>query len=263
MAGGSEFQVSSVMGSSSKGSLLGDVSFVGDSFSDISEFDKQSLEAQDFRPLRKPSGMAPTTTIETVTIVRPLKVIAFICGAIVVLLMVLALASTDWLLSNGWRQGLFEHCVEDGAPEPLPFGINQKKGCYRARNEPYIMASAGLCIVALLLDVFGTFLTGMGLWTKDPIKKYKYYRLALYVMVAALLSVLIALVVYPVCFTGELDKGNRNLWEFGWAYGVGWGAAIFLFGSIVLLICDKESEEIYFKERTITHESGDPSNSKT
>ena len=43
------------------------------------------------------------------------------------------------------------------------------------------------------------------------------------------------------------------MWEFGWAYGVGWGAAIFLFGGVVLLLCDKESEEIYYKERKIVH----------
>jgi hypothetical protein len=49
--------------------------------------------------------------------------------------------------------------------------------------------------------------------------------------------------------------GNRTVWEFGWAYGVGWGAAIFLFGGVVLLLCDKESEEIYYKERKIVHDS--------
>jgi len=90
------------------------------------------------------------------------------------------------------------------------------------------------------------------------------------------LAVLSALIVYPVCFAGELTMGmilhsfednffrylyvfhisaNRRVWEFGWAYGVGWGAAIFLFGAVVLLLCDKESEEIYYKERKIVHEN--------
>lgn len=36
---------------------------------------------------------------------------------------------------------------------------------------------------------------------------------------------------------------------------LGWGAAIFLFGAVVLLLCDKESEEIYYKERKIVHET--------
>lgn len=69
----------------------------------------------------------------------------------------------------------------------------------------------------------------------------------------AVISVLVALIMYPLCFSGELSLGNRPIWEFGWAYGVCWGAAIFLFGGVILLLCDKESEEIYFKERKIVH----------
>ena len=30
-----------------------------------------------------------------------------------------------------------------------------------------------------------------------------------------------------------------------------WGAAIFLFGASVLLMCDKEAEEVYYKERDV------------
>lgn len=48
------------------------------------------------------------------------------------------------------------------------------------------------------------------------------------------------------CSINFLIKNNSVL---------GWGAAIFLFGAVVLLLCDKESEEIYYKERKIVHES--------
>lgn len=54
--------------------------------------------------------------------------------------------------------------------------------------------------------------------------------------------------------------GNRTVWEFGWAYGVGWGAAIFLFGAVILLSCDKESEEIYYKERKIVQHANNVGN---
>uniref|UniRef100_T1JJY3 Uncharacterized protein n=1 Tax=Strigamia maritima TaxID=126957 RepID=T1JJY3_STRMM len=216
------------------------------------------------RRFRRPSGklhfytkMAPTTTIETVTIVRPLKVIAFICGLIVILLMILCLASSYWLTADRFRQGLWEHCVDEYAPTPLPFNITDDPGCYRARSMGYIQAAAALCVICLLSDVFATFITGFGLCSKDPQRKYLFYRIAVYVMVFALICVLIALVIYPACFAAEIDYGNRQLWEFGWAYGVGWGAAIFLFGAIVLLLCDKETDEIYYKERTIIHENGD------
>ena len=64
-----------------------------------------------------------------------LQVIAFICGIIVVLLMIMGLASTDWLMALGWRQGLFAHCIEEGAPTPLPFNMPDPPGCYAARDS--------------------------------------------------------------------------------------------------------------------------------
>lgn len=67
-----------------------------------------------------------------------LQVIAFICGIIVVLLMIMGLASTDWLMALGWRQGLFAHCIEEGAPTPLPFNMPDPPGCYPARDSGII-----------------------------------------------------------------------------------------------------------------------------
>lgn len=79
--------------------------------------------------------MAPTTTIETITITRPLKVIAFICGIIVIILMIMALTSNDWLLADGWRQGLFMHCIAQNASLPLPFNVVAEEGtCEESRD---------------------------------------------------------------------------------------------------------------------------------
>lgn len=183
------------------------------------------------------------------------KVIAFICGLIVIILMIMGLASTDWLMADGWRQGLFMYCIADDAQQPLPFNVQEASGCYPSRNENYIHAAAGLCIITLITDLVATVLTGLGLRTKEHHTKYKYYRFGVIVMGLSLVSILIALIIYPVCFAAELNLGNRKIWEFGWAYGVGWGAAIFLFGGVVLLLCDKESEEIYYKERKIVHDN--------
>ncbi|KAK3871819.1 hypothetical protein Pcinc_023059 [Petrolisthes cinctipes] len=184
-------------------------------------------------------------------------VIALVCGMITAFLMVLALASSDWLLASGWRQGLFEHCVEPSSPKPLPFQIVADTGCHPARDEPYIKASAALCVICLVLDLIATVLTGLGLSNNDPNVKTRYYRLAVWIMTLALIAILVALILYPVFFAQELQTSNRTLWEFGWAYGVGWGAAIFLFGAVVLLLCDQEEEEIYYKERTIIHAEND------
>lgn len=62
------------------------------------------------------------------------QVIAFICGVIVVLLMIMALASTDWLMAAGWRQGLFVHCIEEDVLPPLPFNLHDPPGCYPSRD---------------------------------------------------------------------------------------------------------------------------------
>lgn len=62
------------------------------------------------------------------------QVIAFICGNIVIVLLIMALTSTDWLLSSGWRQGLFTHCIED-LSQPIPFNYEAKEeGCYPSRD---------------------------------------------------------------------------------------------------------------------------------
>ncbi|KAG7308876.1 hypothetical protein JYU34_006138, partial [Plutella xylostella] len=149
--------------------------------------------------------MASTTMIETVTITRPLKVIALICGLLVVILMVLGLASADWLMAAGWRQGLFMHCVDVDAPAPLPFDIVAQPGCYAARPAPYIKAAAGLCVATLFADVCGALLTGLGLRAADHRAKFRYYRFAVLAMSLALMCILIALVIYPVCFAAELN----------------------------------------------------------
>ncbi|XP_030573625.1 transmembrane protein 47 isoform X1 [Drosophila novamexicana] len=238
--------------------LSGMSSFDAESLPDYSEFDSESVTLDYYKEsVLRPEAdkMAPTTTIETITITRPLKVIAFICGVIVVVLMIMALASTDWLMAAGWRQGLFVHCIEDDSMPPLPFNIQDPPGCYWTRDIGYIKATAALCIITLITDVIATVLTGLGLKSQNHNLKYKFYRIAVLVMLVSLLAVLSALIVYPVCFAGELTMANRRVWEFGWAYGVGWGAAIFLFGAVVLLLCDKESEEIYYKERKIVHEN--------
>ncbi|KAJ6637096.1 hypothetical protein Bhyg_09822, partial [Pseudolycoriella hygida] len=57
--------------------LGGFSSFEGDSLPDYSEFDTDSVTRNYYRQSSKrpsPSRMAPMTTIETVTITRPLKV---------------------------------------------------------------------------------------------------------------------------------------------------------------------------------------------
>merc|ERR1719464_2631045 len=118
--------------------------------------------------------------------------------------MVAATSTSDWIQGEGWREGLFEKCVMDYAPLPLPFGIEAEAGCSKSRGASYIRGCAALVVIGLLFDFFGTFLTGLGLRSTDPNKKYKYYRVAIYALVVALIALTLAAIIYPVQFSKDL-----------------------------------------------------------
>ena len=63
------------------------------------------------------------------------QVIAFTCCVITVILMLGATSTADWMMAEGWREGLFVQCVSEGAHLPLPFGIEPEVGCSAARTS--------------------------------------------------------------------------------------------------------------------------------
>lgn len=197
---------------------------------------------------------APQVTIETITVTRPLKVIAFTCCFITVIVMVAATSTADWIIGEGWREGLFSVCVAPNAHLPLPFGIPEEVGCTKARSVGYIRGAAALVVIGLLFDFFGTLLTGLGLRSTDPNKKYKYYRVAIYALIVSLCALLLAAIIYPVQFSKDLSNADARTFTFGFGYGATWGCIILIFASVVLLICDRESEEIFYKERQVEEE---------
>ena len=114
------------------------------------------------------------------------QVIAYTLCFISVFLLIGAASSSSWVDSHHWREGLFAQCVEKGAPLPLPLGIDgTEEGCSKVRSAGYIKGTAALMIIAIMVDMFGTLLTGLGLRSTDPNKKYKYYRVAIYALIVA------------------------------------------------------------------------------
>merc|ERR1712076_188379 len=93
-----------------------------------------------------------------------------------------------------------------GAPTPLPFNMDPSVGCSKARSAGYVGLVAAFVIIGLICDFFGTFLTGLGLRSTDPNKKYKYYRVAIYALVVALILLTLAAIIYPVSFSKDLAK---------------------------------------------------------
>ncbi len=47
----------------------------------------------------------------------------------------------------------------------------------------YIRGCAALGVLVVFTDFFGSLLTGLGLRSTDPNKKYKYYRVAIYCLI--------------------------------------------------------------------------------
>merc|ERR1711892_68975 len=169
--------------------------------------EETSPEETDLLDVERPANGrmgAPQVTIETITVTRPLKVIAFTCCFITVILMVAATSTADWMLAEGWREGLFMQCISAGAPTPLPFDMPEEAGCGVARSASYVRGAAALVIIGVIFDFFGTFLTGLGLRSTDPNKKYKYYRVAIYALILALIALLLAAIIYPVQFSKDL-----------------------------------------------------------
>ncbi len=58
----------------------------------------------------------------------------------------------------------------------------------------------------------------------------------------------------------ELSDNNESDWYFGWSYGAGWGGVIFLVGASILLICDRNREEVFYKETLYINEDEENAN---
>ncbi len=53
----------------------------------------------------------------------------------------------------------------------------------------------------------------------------------------------------PISILSSTGRYGGREWSFGFGYGAGWCALLFLFMGAVLLVCDRDSEEIFYKER--------------
>lgn len=194
---------------------------------------------------------SPMVMIETITITRKLKVISFTCCVVTIILLVAAISTADWIIAEGWREGLFSQCISDNVTLPLPFDMEPLQGCSPVRSAGYIDLCAVLVIIGVTFDFFGTLLFGFGLRSTDPNKKYKYYRFAIYIMVVSLIFLILSVVIYPVYFFKNLDEDDNGTYTFGFGWVSSVISIIIIFLTVVNLICDRESEEIFYKEKKI------------
>jgi len=292
--------------------------------------------------------MAPTTAIETVLVVRPLKVTAFSCGFVSAFLLILSISTSAWLTTDDIRRGLWSVCdiqpnntinctainlkvdcangfiqskwktylskwnekiigsnteenrhkclnlVKENVPNYMGFSwehgfkgncrgvINrdpllpwpeslldhqeQVTTCITKEFEDGILTMASkivpgwylgvacLMTIGLFIVMGSTIICGIGLASSSIECKYKYYRTSMYIMILAIVLLVTGLIVLPVMFSKRINI-EESEWYFAWAYGVAWGGTIFAIGSAVLLYIDKETEEIFFEEKTYYHDN--------
>merc|ERR1712193_377867 len=88
----------------------------------------------------------------------------------------------------------------------IPFGGTADPGCRKAHGAGYVRGAAALAVICFITDFFGTLLTGLGLRSTDPNKKYKYYRVAIYSLGVAVVALFLAVIIYPTSMAKEMGE---------------------------------------------------------
>jgi len=71
-----------------------------------------------------------------------------------------------------------------------------------------VQGSAALIVIVCVTNFFGALLTGLGLRSTDPNKKYKYYRVASWCLVLAVLALVVVLIWYPIGFSKDVQSSE-------------------------------------------------------
>ncbi|CAC5376888.1 unnamed protein product [Mytilus coruscus] len=191
--------------------------------------------------------MAPTVSIEQITIVRPIKVVALLCAVMGLFMNCLSVGSTSWFQTDFGRDGLWQTCVfiDDDAIQ-----------CRTVKISDWLEASRVLFVIGMVICFLSIVLTSFGLTTDLFHRKEKYYIAGMTCMVLAALSEMICLIIHPVKYNEELEKAGKHLsWGMGWSYGLGWIAAILMTAGAVILYIDKNADELIYREKTSYNDS--------
>ncbi|KAK3104678.1 hypothetical protein FSP39_007605 [Pinctada imbricata] len=197
-------------------------------------------EETEFINRKQNDPSAPTVSIETVSVVRPIKVLSFICCLVGILFNALSVASSSWLKDDVGQEGLWSKCIyiEDRDDEVM---------CMTSKHREWMSACRALSAFGLIICFISMVVLTIGIQTTNGRMKYKYYGLAILIMFFAAVPDVVSLIIYPVRFREELIG---DYWNVGWAYIIGWFAVILKIGGGVLVFIDRNTEELVEKEVT-------------
>ncbi|XP_076451333.1 transmembrane protein 47-like [Babylonia areolata] len=192
-------------------------------------------------------GSEEETTMETVVIVRPIKVIGMLVSAFALLMMVLAVAASAWVEADRVREGLWERC-------PYRPDEADMVDCEENTFREWLRACQGLLLLAMALTFVGVVLVSLGLRGENAGNKVRLYLAGVGVWVAAVVVQVLALIIYAVKFLGEIEEKAEVQWQFGWSYGLSWTAAVCILAGAILVFVDRRAVEIEEREITVQKE---------
>jgi len=187
---------------------------------------------------------APKVCIETVVIVRPIKVIACLTGFVAAICILCSTVASAWLVSHEAREGIWERCVFTHLNE------TSEMDCGFKLWSEWVKAPQTMSLISLFVCVFGVVVITVALRSSNITIKPKLYWVAIIAFLVAVGFELISLVAYPIKFLQEVSDNERESseWRFGWSYIVGWAGAICEFSAGIFLLCDRRADEVVYRE---------------
>jgi len=189
---------------------------------------------------------APKVMIETVLVVRPIKVFSTIIGFMAALFILMSTGASEWLISEKYQEGIWERCVFTKKNENTT-----EVDCGIALPDDWVKAPQTFSLISLLVCVVAVVVSTLGLRSYNLKIKYKLYWVALSAYFIAVGFELVSLISYPLKFLQEVGDNERtDNWNFGWAYIIGWAGAICEFSAGLCLLIDRGADEIIYRETT-------------
>jgi len=200
-------------------------------------------------------NLAPTTSIETALVGRPLKVLALLSNVAGFILVMMSCASSHWMETSDYRSGLWAQCYTNATRFELM--------CWPiADNKTYIQVCAGLITSSVALAFTAILLLSLGMNVSHTKCKFRLYNVVLFVYFLVASLILAALLIYPYYFIQEMNEPLASngppyarWWYIGYAYATGWGSIFCLMASVIMLLADKHHDELIYREKVYMHSS--------
>lgn len=200
----------------------------------------------------KPEARAPTMTIETVRVGRPIKVLSLLSSVVSLLCFIVSIVSTVWISKGNTRTGLYEECSLSAGNNPE---VSTESSCMIVLTTAWDrLVCAVLAPTAVISIVIGIFLFIGGMLTMDVQQKIILYNSVIIVYTLANLAMLTTSIILPIAADRMMTikeesatDGSRTL-TLGWAYILTLCGLGTLVVSIILLLVDRKADEVAYRE---------------